>query len=227
MIRAVVEQCAACDRRFDVHFPQTMKARQEIHELEQMHLWPCSFVTKRYREKGTTAELYDTPWEDQPQNVFFHSNECEEAYIHADSFGYRECEACYRTVCQQHPGNGWQWQFREHPELGEICLRCYQEEILEKGQPVQDFIDDTKIHGGMFFSSHNREPLNAGFEPVEGFENYFIHGRTRTAIYNEKAFELIEKGYLVVTGFERLAIGGLEGYITMFARRESPKSFHG
>jgi len=222
---ADIQKCGNCEKRFDVNFAERMSERQRQHRLEQPHLFgSCGFLQRHYEPKGMTAELYDTPWEDRPHTVFFHSDECEQAYIHADSFGYRDCEACCRTLCQQHPGNGWMWQFREHAELGEICLRCYQDEILENGQPRSDF-SGSKISGGMFFSGDNREPLAAGFEEVDGFENYFVHGCTRALMYNQRALELIDAGRKVVTGFERLAIGGLEGYITMFAKSESPKSF--
>jgi hypothetical protein len=222
---ALVRTCAACERRFDINYAARMQARQEIHELEQMHAGPCNLLLKHYEPRGRTVELYDTPWEDQPKLVFFHSDECEEAYIHADSFGYRDCESCGRTICQQHPGNGWQWQFREHEDLGETCLKCYQDEILENGQPRSDFESVPhqpagKIKGGMFFSWGNTEPKEAGFEEVDGFDNYFVQDRTHAVLYNERALQLIDAGRRVLTGFERMAIGGLEGYITLMVKPE-------
>ena len=214
-----IMQCGACEKRFDLNFAERMEARQERHARQQLHLWPCSFLTRSFYRQGYVHELYDTPWEAQPHEVYLHSDECEQAYIHADSFGYRECEVCERTICQQHPGNGWHWQFREHAELGEICLRCYEQEILENGQPRKDFETAGRITGGMFFSGDNHEPRNAGFEEVDGFSNYFVPDDRAASRYNARALASIDAGHKVVTGYERMAIGGLEGYITMFARR--------
>jgi hypothetical protein len=70
----------------------------------------------------------------------------------------------------------------------------------------------------MFFSGDNREPLRAGFEYVDGFRDYFVNGARTAQYFNEQALELIDSNFKVVTGYERLAIGGLEGYVSMFAK---------
>lgn len=214
---AKVEECASCSRRFDMRFPERMRSRQKQHRREQLHLFgPCGFLRHQYYDRGMHTELYDTPWEDKGRLLYFHSDECEQAYTNSGDFDYWTCDQCERQVCTQNPRNGWMWQYRNHADLGEICLRCYEKVILENGQPRIDF-EGNKIAGGMFFSGDNREPLNAGFEEVDGFYNYFVQDGAAAKRYNRKALELIDASYKVITAYERLAIGGLEGYITMLA----------
>jgi|GEM_PF-3012599 len=214
---ARIEECASCDREFDLNFPARMQRYQKLHRREQMHFWPCAFLTRKYYPIGFFADLYDTPWESTPRRVFFHSDECEEAYTRSGSFDYIDCDGCRRTVCEQNPANGWHVQFRDHVDLGYICLRCYEKEILGNGQPRSDF-EGSRIRGGMFFSSGNSEPRQNGFDEVSGFTDYFVDGAERARHYNEHALELINKGQKIITAYERLAIGGLEGYITMLSK---------
>lgn len=220
-----IERCASCERRFDVNFAERMEYFQKLHHSEQSHLWPCSFLQRRYYPTGMTAELFGTPWDEKPRVVFFHSEECEEAYCRSGSFDYVDCESCGRLVCEQNPANGWHWQFRDHSEIGYVCLRCYEKEVLENGQPASDFVSGS-IRGGMFFSSDNHEPTDAGFAEVPGFETYFISSEGDALRYNAYALALTKDGHKVVTGFERLAIGGLEGYVTMFMKPRAKEFKH-
>lgn len=102
-------------------------------------------------------------------------------------------------------------QFRDHADLGWICLRCYQNEILDNGQPRTDY-EGSRIHGGMFFSYGNPESRARGFDAVDGFSDYFVNSRTAAERYNSKTLALVDSGHVVLTAYERLAIGGLEGY---------------
>lgn len=164
------------------------------------------------------AELYDTPWDKAASEVYFCSDDCEQAYCSSGSFDYAYCDGCERQVCEQNPSNGWMTQFRDQAELGRVCLRCYEKEILNNGQPREDF-EGERIHGGMFFSRGNAEPAAVGFQEVAGFDNYFVPSSVGAARYNSVATGLVNAGAKVITAYERLAIGGLEGYITMMMKR--------
>lgn len=166
---------------------------------------------------GLYAELFDTPWEKSPRMAWFCSDECEQAYCSSGEFDYLICEACARRVCEQNPHNGWHIQFRHNENLGYICVRCYQDEILKNGQPRAD-LESGSIYGGMFFSWGNTEPKDAGFQEVAGFRDYFVEGLESARKYNTHALSLIDGKCNVLTAFDRLAIGGLEGYITMMAK---------
>jgi len=216
---AKLAECASCERKFDLNFPSRMQKYQELHDLEQIHMWPCGFLEREFSERSMEAELYDTPWDEAGRGAWFCSDACADGYMNSGSFDYILCEGCTRLVCEQNPANGWHVQFREHADLGYICLRCYEKETLESGQPRSDF-GGSKIRGGMFFSSGNREPRENGFEEVPEFTDYFVNGAESARRYNRQALELIDAGHKVLTGYERLAIGGLEGYITMMSKQE-------
>ena len=194
-----------------------MQKAQNRHGLQQLHLWPCGFLEKQFYRRGGLAELFDTPWDDKPRVVYFHSDECEDAYCRSGSFDYIQCESCSRLVCEQNPANGWHIQFRAHADLGYICLRCYETEILSNGQPRIDF-EGHSIRGGMFFSRHNIEAVQAGFEEVAEFKNYLVQNSGSARRYNEHALSLLDDGNKVITGYEALAYGASEGYITMLAK---------
>ena len=118
------------------------------------------------------------------------------------------------------PANGWHAQFRHHVSVGDICLRCYEAEILKHGQSRDDFLR-SGIAGGMFFSRGNLEPKAAGFHEFPEFSGYFVSDQQHARSYNQHALALLDFGEQVLMAHETLAIGGLEGYITMMARNQS------
>lgn len=94
-----IEQCASCERKFDLNHYKRMRRYQEVHAGEQFHLWPCGFLERDFSYAPYIwAELYDTPWDKKPREVFFHSDECEEAYTSSGSFDYIDCEGCGRAL---------------------------------------------------------------------------------------------------------------------------------
>lgn len=201
-----------------------MRRYQKLHAKEQLHLFgTCAFLERDFWPRGSFYTLYDTPWDKEGREVFFHSDECQEGYMRSGSFDYTECEGCGRYVCEQNPANGWHYQFRRHEDLGFVCLQCYETEVLENGQPRSDF-EGSGIKGGMFFSKWNTEPIDAGFEEVEEFKYYFVRDKREARRYNDHALSLIDAGNKVLTGYEALAYGASEGYITMLAKTASESS---
>jgi hypothetical protein len=63
-------------------------------------------------------------------------------------------------------------------------------------------------------------PKAAGFEEVPQLRYFYVPDRSSAKRYNRHALDLVENGAQVVTVCERLAIGGLQGYVTMLARRQ-------
>jgi hypothetical protein len=166
---------------------------------------------------GIYALLFDTPWEDHGKEVWFCGDECEQQYRYSGDFDYPECDSCGRAVCTQNPANGWHVQYRDHSEIGDVCLRCYQDEILKNGQPRSD-CPGKSVRCGMFFSYGNLEPKEAGFSEVPGFSDFFISYPESVSRYNTKALHLIDTGHKVLSAYERMAIGGFEGYVTMMVK---------
>lgn len=212
------EVCAYCGDEFDPTYSLRMEAEQPRHREEQLHLWPCTLLDQRYELTGCVLELYDSPFDGHGEERAFCSDDCMTAYTASGDFQYLWCDSCSRQICERSPSNGWHVQFR-WDEDGAVCLSCYEERIIEDGQPESDF-EGSCIRGGMFFSEGNHEPKSRGFEEVEGFVSFYVMRPVDAERYNSRARELIAQGARVLTAYERLAIGGLEGFVTMMAKPE-------
>jgi hypothetical protein len=161
--------------------------RAAEHAKYQLHFpFEADCPESSPRHVGLSVELYDSPWQEYPMRSWFCSSACERAYLEDGDFRYEECNSCARQVCVRNPANGWQEHFRHHSGLGHACLRCYETEILENGQPRDDFEGDS-ISGGMFFSTGNQEAWDAGFQEFDPFVNYLISSRSDALMYNTHA----------------------------------------
>jgi hypothetical protein len=174
-------------------------------------------------EEGLTyiyREVYQTPWQTNPDTVVLHINNkapygeyesCEEA--HGDSgykdFSYFYCEDCNRWICRQNPSNGWHTQSRIVGDCFEVCLACYEKSILENG------VDPEDLRNGHIPGMFGPDAEEAGYKKDEGFIDYFV-GDPKPFI--DKALELIDGGAQIVVEYETMAIGYLEGYVTMWAK---------
>jgi hypothetical protein len=169
-----------------------------------------------------TMEVYDSPW-DQPKAIYVHvDNEirenglsCEEALYNQQwaDFRYFNCHLCNRTISRHCRSNGWHSYVREY-DSEEICLSCY-EEIQYKEGASQESFENGHIEG-MFF---NYEDLTSrGFERVDNYQDYYIRTTRDAKEYCETALRLINHGYIIVNEYVRMAIGGLEGYVTMWCK---------
>jgi len=174
----------------------------------------CLYCNKEAKEDFTVV-AYETPWDDEPVEKHFCSEECRDEYLYGDDFAYFYCDYCDREICQQNPRNGWHVQYRT--VNGEaMCLKCYEEYILENGIEREKF-ENNQIPG-MFFSWNNIEAREAGYQEVNGYINNHITGEESVKRFCEKAIELIDKGYKAVVAYESMAIGGLEGYVTLLKK---------
>ena len=190
---------------------------------ERKHCYECGEPIKR-KEDFTTLEVYDSPW-GEPKEIHLHmGNEiCEDYGISCEQalyderwsdFRYFNCFMCDRIIIRQCPSNGWHSYVRE-TEDGEVCLRCWEEDIYENGVPREKF-EEGQIPG-MFY---NRGDLEShGYEQVPGFENFPITSGFNARAFCDAAIRVIDEGFLVAVDYERMAIGGLEGYVTMWAKK--------
>jgi hypothetical protein len=184
----------------------------------------CHLCSNIIGNKGKFARVhisnlyFDTPWDECGEVRYFCSHECQENYERSGDFDFFYCQYCDRMICEQNPSNGWHVQYRWlHDE--QICLKCYEEYILEEGIDIEHFINGEIP--GMFFSYGNTEPKEKGYEEVEGYTNFFIRTDKDKSNFCKKAVELIQSEHKVVVGYENMAIGGLEGFVTLFAKKEN------
>jgi len=177
----------------------------------------CYSCSDRLARRSLTRYVYETPWDDQEVEKLFCSDDCEYNYLYGGDFSYFICGKCEREICGQNPRNGWHIQYRDYDDET-VCLKCYEDLILTNGVE-REKLENGKIPG-MFFSYGNLEPKQAGYREVLGFTNFFISNSEQTERFRKKALELMDKGRKVVIGYERMAIGGGEGYVTMFEKAE-------
>ena len=69
----------------------------------------------------------------------------------------------------------------------------------------------------MFFSYGNPEPQAEGYEPLG---DRFVGRDSQAEAVRIEILNLIDTGYQVVIGYERMAIGGLEGAISLHSKRK-------
>ena len=208
-------------------------------KVQTVTCWECD----RERPKDATYEyeLYDTPWDDVGTTAYLcsdefgHAVETEEDrkagreipdswkwYESCDDvlkdsgwadFRYFECVGCYRTICEQNPKNGWHVQYRiEDPEEYEqVCLKCYQDEILENGIS-RESVENGEL-SGMFL---DRDCLD-GWDKVLDYIR-IADSETKQEVLDD-ILAWMDDDYKVVIDYDRMAIGGLEGYISVYRKK--------
>ena len=177
--------------------------------------------TERPEEEMVILEVYDRPFDDLPRKIAICREEdgseslCQERLFDTGwaDFRYSYCSSCERAICRQNPSNGWHGQFRVL-DGEEVCLKCYERILLEDGVS-REALEDGRLPG-MFFSFGNPELLEAGYVPIK--ENVFIGGESTALALTHLALELIDQGSKVVIAYERLALGGLEGTVSLYAK---------
>jgi hypothetical protein len=172
----------------------------------------CCYCDKIAR-KEFVNKVYETPWDESPAEKYFCSEECEQNYLYGGDYAYFTCDICGREICGQNPRNGWMVQCRCE-DGGMICLQCYETDILKNGILEEKF-EKFQIPG-MFLDNHDLRAC--GFEEVTGFTDYFVRTSEQAKTFCEYAIELIQRGCKVAVNYERMAIGGLEGTVTMWAK---------
>ncbi|MCJ7645712.1 hypothetical protein MUO65_02225 [bacterium] len=181
----------------------------------------CMLCEKKKARQSQTRYAYDTPWDNEPVAKLFCSDDCGDSFMYEEPWAYFMCGKCDREISEQNPRNGWHIKYRDYD--GQMtCLKCYEDLILENGVE-RDKVEAGKIPG-MFFSYGNLEPIKAGYREVEGFRDFFVSCQWDADRFRKKALELMDQGRKVVIGYERMAIGGGEGYVTLMEKEpEKPR----
>lgn len=177
----------------------------------------CWFIGNKYGRETISGEYYDSPFDNSGKEEYFCSEECRDSYENEGDFHYELCDGCYRYVCIKNPRNGWHEHFRYVNDYStHYCLRCYEEHLLENGISKED-LEEGKLPG-MFFNYGNPELLEKGWKVVDGFNYYFINSQASANRICKAGISAIENGKKVIIAYERLGIGGSEGYVTLFEK---------
>jgi len=169
-----------------------------------------------YKKDGIATEWYDTPFKKEPVERVFCSNFCADGYkgqIYSKDFAYFTCCECERTICEQNPLNGWhvQWRPLDEGSGEQICLACYKKRLLESGLTDEEIASGT-MHG-MFFNTRDLD--EAGF--IE-HSSHNVKNTDDAKAVSEELKKLKAEGNIVLINYDRLAIGGLEGFIEVYYR---------
>ena len=180
-------------------------------------------------------ELFDTPWDNEGSLHYFCSDEfghaveendpksswnyydsCSEVLFDTSwaDFRYFNCADCYRTICEQNPRNGWHVQYRIEDECEQICLQCFQTQILAYGVS-RDVIENGEI-SGLFFNYN--DPLLEGWDKFIDYRFIASHGDKDSLL--AEVLKNMDNGYKVVIGYENMSIGGLEGSVSVYRKPE-------
>lgn len=217
--------------RFD---PPVAALRQAL-EAVRHECWACGddgYAIGQDRAYNVQPiEVYDDPWDTTPTIIWTHTSErrptlyniaetCTEAIEspHLTDFHYFGCENCGRIVIVRCPSNGWHSYQRIIDDCEEWCLACVESTLRAEGiagfpSELKGVLEEGHLFG-MFF--------NVGELEDEGWlaTDYrtFINGEESAKLLAIEAKRLHEQGRLIIIGYESLAIGGSEGYITLFSK---------
>ena len=193
------------------------------HTTPYKNLKTCHECGKRFRtgQEKATLDIYDDPWAMKPCVVRVHTENDDDHGSCLDKmtdtsfadFRYFECQKCERLIVRQCLDNGW----RSYVKIlngEEVCVRCYQEMVLEDGSDAETF-ENGRIDGDFFDS---REISAHGWSLVPGFHGAFINGKGSVDRFCNQALKLIADGHKVLVNLERMGIGGGEGYVSLFVK---------
>jgi hypothetical protein len=167
--------------------------------------WCGKSTTKKQIYELNKVDIF-LPFKNAPSDTVWICEYCENG---ADIF---HCEGCSRTVFET---NGHMINYRIVHGDTQLCLRCFEAEYLEQGMALFEDEKPMGLHG-MFFSQGDPEPLTAGYTYHE--RSIFVRHDPTPVI--KDVLKLMDEGYKVVIGYERLSIVGDEGWISIFKKKE-------
>lgn len=177
----------------------------------------CGECEKKLSGSYVTEEVKSSPWSER-ETVGFCDESCKTEFFESPyHFAHQFCEKCEEWIPKHNPQNGWRGFFVSF-EGDTVCVGCYQNHLLENGQPEDDFIRSSSIKGGDFFSTS--ELREAGYEEVEGLTRFRIRSKNDAREFNARAAQMVTYSSKVITSYDSLGLGGIEGYVTLWAKTE-------
>lgn len=200
-------ECHECGTVKDIRAMYPVTAYDSPFDEVPEVFYVCKTIPKKNKGRNSVLRYYES---------------CEELLTDSSwsDFRYFTCEFCNRFICEQNPHNGWHVQYRIINECEQICLKCYESIMFEQGLELEQ-LEQGKLPG-MFFDEN--ELIEHGFIKVIDFDYIHVCSSRDVKKVCDKGIELMSAGYIVVINYESMAIGGLEGYISLFAKKIEPTS---
>jgi hypothetical protein len=191
-------------------------------KTKECHLCGETFKKHETLKSGAVIKLkiYDDPWASEPSNVRVHAaNEdnygsCLDKLTDPSwgDFGYFVCADCGRTIIRQCPYNGWRSYVKIVDDYEEICVACYQANVLTNGMDRESFERGT-IPGDFF---DEKELSNYDWSLVQGKDSIRIADSDSAKKLCAEIIEIMDKGYKALINYDSMAIGGSEGYVSVY-----------
>lgn len=197
---------------------------EENKEENGDNICVCDECEEEFEEdEAIESFVYDRP-SGEESHLNFCSENCQEEYLSHPEFPYLECFHCHRLVCYRNPSNGYHGQFHKHPfeedqsgTFNEVCETCHASLVLSKGQKLADFVNKRgealpKISGGVWFD----EEAFSGYLCDPDFDRFRVSCGNDAIEFNSRAADHINAGKKVVVSLDSMAIGGIEGRVSLF-----------
>lgn len=172
----------------------------------------CSYCGEQEAiEEFSSVGQYDSPWDDEPSNNAYCSEEClqqsEDSYY--SNFSYQYCDICNRSIIQRCPSNGWREYFKL---VGDdlVCCKCYQEYLLEHGLSESGLLLG-KLNGDFF---NNDDLIENGYKEID---SVFVTVNN-VKDHANRLIDLIRHGKKVLVNYEHLSMCGSEGSVSLWAK---------
>jgi len=191
---------------------------QQVPFVNRKECHTCGEKIKRGQEFEELA-IYDDPFLNKPSTVRVHTGnddghgDCLDKMTDTSwaDFRYFVCEDCGRIIIGQCPSNGWRSYIKER-DGQQICIRCYQDDILKNGHNEKDF-EDGHIPGDFFNESDLKKHCWG-----EERSHTHICGEKDAKSFCDLALTLIDEGKKVLVDYDAMGIGNSEGYVSLWAK---------
>ena len=183
----------------------------------------CHECGKRFKkgESKQILKIYDSPWADEPRVIAVHDQNDDDRHGSCldkltdtswGDFRYFLCDCCNRLIIQQCPDNGWRSYYKMTDAGEQVCVRCWQENILENGHEDKEF-ESGHVPGDFY----NEQDLSShDWVLVQGMSHEHITGAESAKKFCDRALELVRDGMKVLINYDSMGIGGSEGYVSLF-----------
>lgn len=212
------------------HWASACSLQEKGTKMNSFECRECGL--KRSKANVHVHQLYDTPWQERPDIAYTCSDQKGANLIYKglglhyvpesctdllsdtsySDFRYFICSWCDREVSEQCQSNGWHSYYRIVNECEQVCLKCYEEDLFENGSGIEAF--ENGELPGMFFDTADLE--KHGFTELVPYT--FVNSLKASQALCSKAIEHIRAGSKVLCNYEHMAIGGLEGYASLWSK---------
>lgn len=181
---------------------------------EELVLECDSCLTETFEAELYSETYFLSPFDDEATDG--EARVCQDCWDASDGLedGLFWCDGCSRQITES---RGHHMHYRV-VDAGMLCLACVEDTLRREG--IAGFeveLEALFTEGRLFGMFFNIGDLEAAGWTGHGYRTFIDREESAMALAAE-AKRLHEEGRLIIIGYESLAIGGSEGYVTLFSR---------